>query len=96
MPPKVAVMLCVPPQKAAPEAGRNVAVWAEPTVPVPNRLVPSKKLTVPAVGPVPPAMVAVKVGRPFSVVGLPLDVTVVVVAVPVPTVTATAVLAAVV
>jgi hypothetical protein len=37
-------------------------------------------------------MVAVKVGRPFRVVGLALDVTAVVVAVPVPTVTVTAAL----
>ena len=49
----------------------------------------------PAVGPAPPAMVAVKVGRPFRVVGLPFDVTAVVVVVPVPTVTVTALLVAV-
>ena len=41
LPPKVAVMLCAPPKKAAPDAGRKVAVWPLPTVPVPSTLVPS-------------------------------------------------------
>ena len=41
LPPKAAVMLCEPPQKACPDANLTVAVCDEPTVPVPSTVVPS-------------------------------------------------------
>src|ERR1700681_4352061 len=74
---KAAVMLCVPRAKAVVEKLATPLLFS---VPVPSRVAPSEKLTVPETTPVVVVVVAVKVTLAPTVAGEPEDAMVVTVA----------------